>query len=255
MRMNKRPLISIIIPVHNQWSYTQLCLKSIRRFTSIPHEVIVINNASRDQTRVRISKDFPLVKVIHNQDQRGFSASMNQGIRTAKGDYFILLNNDTLPSYNWARNLIRPLIKIPRCGLVGPKSNSVIPQQKIQIELTKIKDIFQFSKRFNRHSQPNKWTPLDRLSGFCLALSRKAFKDVGFFDENYGMGYYEDVDYAYRVRLEGYQCILAGDTYVHHFGGKSFTVDGENWRIQLSNENREYFIKKWGRDPDLELTI
>ncbi|TCP69689.1 glycosyltransferase family 2 protein [Baia soyae] len=253
--MSDLNLTSIVIPVHNQWPVTQMCLRSLFRHTRIPIEVIIVNNASTDVTEKKLIKEFPTVKQIHNSYKNGFSASLNQGFRMAKGKYLATINNDTLPSHRWLANMLRVLKDRPLCGVTAPLSNYVLPDQYLQTDLKRVKDIHMFCKKFNRQNLA-KWKVSDRLSGFCLVFPRKIWNTVGEFDENYGMGYYEDIDFTYRVRLAGYKCMIAGDTYVHHFGSKSFIQNNsDELARKLSKENREYFMKKWDRDPDLPLDI
>lgn len=252
--MAKFGLTSIVIPVHNQWSLTRFCLRSLYRYTRVPIEVIVVNNASTDGTTKHLSKEFPEIKQIYNPEKRGFSASVNQGLRIAKGKYLSTINNDTLPSYRWLINLLRVMKHRSNCGVVGPLSNYVLPDQWLHTDLKRNKDIHSFCQRFNRPN-PSKWRISDRLSGFCLVFPREIWNIVGEFDENYGMGYYEDLDFSYRVRLAGYKCFIAGDTYVHHFGSKSFMKDNKDLAKQLSQQNRQYFIRKWNKDPDLYLDV
>ncbi|QKG84448.1 glycosyltransferase family 2 protein [Kroppenstedtia pulmonis] len=241
-------LTSIIIPTRNQWFYTRQCLESIRRFTLLPHEVIVIDNHSTDETS-RLLKHIKEIRMVSNSVNRGFAASVNQGLRIAQGKNIVLLNNDTLVSHRWLDQLIAVLSDDKRNGVVGPLSNRVIPEQKLDIFLTTPKEIHSFCQQFHRGSNPSKWRYSKRLSGFCMAFRASLVKAIGIFDERFGLGTYEDDDFCHRARMAGFRCVVAGDTYVHHFGSRSFRQQGKKEYHKILNQNRQYYIYKWGQVP------
>ncbi|SFS60811.1 glycosyltransferase family 2 protein [Marininema halotolerans] len=242
------PTISIVIPIHGQLHYTKQCLAAIHRFTKLPYEVILVDNGSAKKTAQFVTiQDHRMgerVRGLRNDVNRGFAASMNQGMRQAKGDYLVLLNNDTLPSYRWAEQLLAPFRQDPSVGMTGPVSNRVIPEQKIKVSITRRKAIHRFCRRFNQ-ANPARWRESKRLSGFCLALPRRVWQRVGEWDECFGLGTYEDDDYSYRIRKEGLRLIVAGDTYVHHFGSRSFRKRGSKEFYKILGQNRRYFLRKW----------
>ncbi|SDX16948.1 Glycosyltransferase, GT2 family [Marininema mesophilum] len=241
-------IVSIIIPVRNQLQYTKQCIKAIHRYTELPYEVILVDNQSTDKTKMFITAQMKQrgekVRGIRNELNRGFAAGINQGMREAKGQYIVLLNNDTLPSYRWVEQLIAPLQRDDSVGMTGPVSNRVISEQKIKISLTNPDEIHRFSRLHNRPNS-SRWRESKRLSGFCLALPRHVWKSVGEWDERFGLGTYEDDDYSYRIRQKGWRLIVAGDTYVHHFGNRSFHKRGYKEFSKILAQNRRYFLRKW----------
>lgn len=155
----------------------------------------------------------------------------------------------TQPSHRWLEQLIAVLEADRQNGLVGPLSNRVIPEQKIRIRLSSPSQVHTFSARFNR-SGPAKWRISPRLSGFCLAFPARLVEAIGYLDEGFRVGTYEDDDYCYRARRAGYRCMVAGDTYVHHFGNRSFRRRGREAFRQILVRNRRYFVTKWGKTPE-----
>ncbi|WP_124727453.1 glycosyltransferase family 2 protein [Staphylospora marina] len=238
---------SIIIPNHNEWQTTWNCIRGIRAHTPESHEVILVDNGS-DRIPEWGRQDRELT-LIRNRYNRGFAAAVNQGLRAATGEYLVLLNNDTLPSHRWLTQLLRVFSHLPSVGLVGPVSNRVIPEQKIPVTLRSVEKIHRFCKRFNR-PRPEEWREVRRLSGFCLVMPRAVMEKVGMLDERFGLGTCEDDDYSLRVRRAGYRLIVAGDTYVHHFGSTSFRKHGYREFRKLLNQNRLYFLHKWGILPE-----
>jgi GT2 family glycosyltransferase len=231
---------SIVIPFRNQWKLTGLCLRFLRKYTRLPHEIVLVDNGSTE-------KYVPPndVQLIRNRYNQGFAAAVNQGLERASGEFLVVLNNDTLPGARWIEQMIAVFDQRKDCGLVGPVSNKVIPEQKIPVNLPTIRKIEEFTAKYNR-SNPKKWKSSKRISGFCMVFPRHVFQKVGFFDERFGLGTYEDDDYCLRVRRAGFECIITGDTYVHHFGSQSFRKRGYAEFKKILRQNRRYFLQKWG---------
>lgn len=240
-------LVSIVIPVYNQWPFTQSCLASIARHTPEPHGVIVVDNGSADGTPERLAREFPGVHLLRLGENRGFAAACNRGAALARGEFLLFLNNDTLVTPGWLVNLKRCLASLPLAGLAGPRTNCAGSEQMMPVSYRTLAEMEEFARGFNQ-PDPGRWTEVERLVGFCLLVKRRVWEEVGPFDERFGPGNYEDDDYCLRVRRRGYRLILAGDTFVHHFGGVTFTGAGLDYRALLA-ENRETFRKKWGLRP------
>lgn len=246
-----RPHVSIVIVTHNEWKYTNMCLSSLRRFTTVPYEVIAVDNGSTDHTLKALrerKKHWHALRLLENSINRGFAAGMNQGIQRAEGDFLVLLNNDTLPSHRWLDSPLKLLQSRNRAGIVGPVSNRVIRQQKIHTHLRSLADVHRFCRQYNR-TNPRRWRQTRLLSGFCMVLPYKLVEKIGLLDERFGMGTYEDDDFCIRAQKNGYTCWIAGDTYVHHFGNRSFKRDGYEEFRKILRQNRQYYIYKWGRKP------
>lgn len=246
-----KPLVSIITLTHNEWKYTNMCLTSIQRYTHIPYEVIVVDNGSRDNTLNRLrdgQQKYRWLHLVENEINRGFAAGMNMGIEEAKGDYIVLLNNDTLPSFHWLDNPLQLLKELPDAGIVGPVSNRVIRQQKVKTRFRSIKEVHRFCRYYNRLN-PAKWRKTSLLSGFCMIFPRKLVDSIGVLDERFGAGTYEDDDYCTRAQTAGYSCWIAGDTYLHHFGNRSFKRKGREEFRKILRQNRQYYMYKWGKRP------
>jgi GT2 family glycosyltransferase len=239
------PEASIIIPVRDEWMFTRQCLAAIQRYTVVSHEVIVVDNGSELPPADRPESEG--VRWIRNRWNKGFASAVNQGLEAARGEFLVWLNNDTLPSHRWLKQLLHVLKTDERVGMVGPVSNRVIPEQKIEVSLSSPAVIHRFSDRFNR-TDPNKWRETKRLSGFCVAYPRRVLEKVGLLDERFGLGTYEDDDYSLRARRAGFRLIVAGDTYVHHFGNRSFKRNGYREFKKILRQNRRYYMLKWNID-------
>src|SRR5436305_10453862 len=104
---SRRPTASIVIPVWNEWQMTRGCLDTLRPTLGVRDEVIVVDNGSRDATPNGL-RSFPWVKVITNEENRGFATACNQGLAAATNDAVVFLNNDTLLTPRWLDALLSP---------------------------------------------------------------------------------------------------------------------------------------------------
>ncbi|RAV22069.1 glycosyltransferase family 2 protein [Paenibacillus contaminans] len=240
-------LTSIVIITFNNLHKTINCIQSIRTFTSLPYEIIIVDNGSLDDTVPYLERLGGLT-IIANKRNRGFAAGCNQGMKVAKGELLLLLNNDTIVSHRWLDNLRLTLESEPNVGIVGPKSNWVIPVQTVKPVYASEAEYHQFADAFNRHD-PLKWREVTCLSGFCILFRRSLYKRIGEMDESFIYGVHEDTDYCYRTIRAGYKLLIAGDTFVHHEGNSGFKGGSLDMNA-IAAYNRRTFLKKWGVDPD-----
>jgi GT2 family glycosyltransferase/ubiquinone/menaquinone biosynthesis C-methylase UbiE/Tfp pilus assembly protein PilF len=238
-------LCSIIILTHNQVEYTKKCIESIRIYTKLPYEIIVIDNASNDETVEYLESQHD-IKLIKNNENRGFPASCNQGISIAKGEYIVLLNNDTIVTENWLNNLLYCLNNAENAGIVGPVTNNISGEQKIITYYKDINEMHKFAKEINQQEQ--KWKKTLRLVGFCMVMRKSLFDEIGLFDENYGIGNFEDDDICLRTLLKGYNLYINNTTFIHHFGSVTFKNMSIDY-TSIMKKNEEYFKRKWGYNP------
>lgn len=243
------PRLSVIVVTYENVELTRLCIDSLLRNTLLPDlEIIVVDNASSDGTRTylrHMALRHPNLQVVLNTDNKGFAAANNQGLRLAKGDYLVLLNNDTVVPKGWAHTMIRHLAD-PMIGLVGPVTNHIGNEARIDVDYSGIDMMEAFADR-HTDKQAGKAFDIDRLAMFCVMMRRDAFAAVGVLDEGFGIGMFEDDDYSKRMRAKGYRTVCAEDAFVHHFGQAAFRkliASGEYDRIWKKNQT--YYEEKWG---------
>lgn len=235
---------SIIILTHNKLDYTKLCIESIRLNTTPGHyELIVVDNASTDGTKGWLQNQSD-VKIIFNDENAGFPKGCNQGIEVASGDSILLLNNDTIVTPNWLINLSACLYSSESIGAVGPVTNNCASYQRINTTYSKVEEMQQFAKEFNKHDQ-TKWDFSLKLIGFCMLIKREVIEKIGLLDERFTPGNFEDDDYSFRIWSAGYKLIICKDTFIHHFGSISFRENSKNY-LDLLNINEKKFEEKWG---------
>ncbi|WLR44056.1 glycosyltransferase family 2 protein [Bacillus carboniphilus] len=216
---NKKPLISIIILTHNGLELTKRCISSILQHTKENYEFVFIDNHSQDET-VEFLQTIPNKKLMVNKENMGFAQGCNDGFTIAEGDYFVLINNDTIVTKNWLSNLIWWLEKDGEIGIVGPRSNFVMPKQMIHnITYKTLDDLNNFAEERER-IYFRQGFQVDVLSGLCMAFRRELIEQIGGFDHRYFPGYYEDNDFSIRTQIYGKKLWVTNDVFIHHYGGE-----------------------------------
>jgi len=239
--------VSIIIPTYNQREYVLQCVSSIEKHTPAPFEIIVVDNASKDGTAEALLRKGGMVRVAALDQNRGFAGGVNHGLMMARGRHIIILNNDTLVTPGWLDNMMTCLASDPQIGVVGPVTNYIGGDQQIKVPYREVKDMWSFATTHNR-PDTEKHRMTDRLVGFCWLFSRELLERVGYLDEGYAVGNFEDDDWIIRVKLAGYQLAVAGDAFIHHFGSVSMKALGEQDFAVVNKDNEQFYSQKWG-DP------
>ncbi|MCD6452487.1 MAG: glycosyltransferase [Acidobacteria bacterium] len=242
------PLSSIVIPVFNQLPYTKECLESIRKNTGAPYEIIVVDNGSTDGTYEYL-KDLYYVRLIRNEENLGFATACNQGIRVARGEYIVLLNNDTIVTPHWLVKLINCAESDEAVGMVGPVSNYVSGPQQIAVASPDAPPKVIINRALATIWQYDRtYYPVDRLVGFALLIKRKVIEEIGLFDESYERGGYEDDDYSLRAKEAGFKLLIARDVFIYHYGSRSFAPNQIDIFAQAAR-NKKIFLDKWKKEP------
>jgi glycosyltransferase involved in cell wall biosynthesis/MoaA/NifB/PqqE/SkfB family radical SAM enzyme len=247
-----KDLVSIVILTFNQLEYTKECVESLKRWTPEPHEVVFVDNASRDGTTKwleRLVRDNKNYKLIKNKENAGFARGCNQGIAASQGEFILLLNNDVVVSEGWLSGLLGCLNHAPNAGIVGPMTNCIDgPQQVFSEEYRSVKDLNAYATRF-RTKYRHRRIQLRRIIGFCMLFRRTLVEQIGMLDESFGIGNFEDDDFCVRAALAGHKNYIAGDVFIHHYGSRSFSgnrIDSGS----LMSVNIKIFEEKWtGLDP------
>ena len=247
---------SIVIINHNLYEYIKNLINSIRQFTpAYTYEIIVVDNGSTDASLPYLMQQKD-VKVIVNEENEGFPAGCNQGMKVAQGNEILLLNNDTLVTPGWLSNLRNALYSDDQIGAVGPMTNYCSNGQQIEVpydnelDVQYMTEMEEFASNYNV-SDSSKWRKWMKLVGYCMLIRREVYEKVGDMDERFSPGNYEDDDYSMRIRQAGYELLLCEDTFIHHFGSVSFGVISEKKRdefIKLNAVNRQKFLEKYHLD-------
>jgi GT2 family glycosyltransferase/glycosyltransferase involved in cell wall biosynthesis len=245
--MPNRPLASIIILVMNQLPHTRACLESIAAHTTMLHEVIVVDNASANDTREFLKEwqaTHPNCVVIRNETNRGFAGGNNQAISIARGANAVLLNNDTVVTRGWLERLLEVFDRHPDTGIVGPVSNNVSgPQWVKEADYSDLQEMPRFAEQWTRNHRRQSFE-VARAVGFCLVARREVVQAIGGLDERFGSGNFEDDDFCIRARLAGFRARVAQDVFIHHVGSQTFKGAKIDYRHAMQR-NWNLFRAKW----------
>ncbi len=242
-----QPKVSIVIPVYNQYHYTFHCLKSILDHADdIPFEVIVVDDCSSDKTTQMLS-EITGINVIRNKENLGFIHSCNKGADAARGEFLVLLNNDTEVRKHWLAALLQTFTDFPDAGLVGARL--VFADGTLQ-EAGGIVWRDGSAWNFGRGEDPNHphysyCRQVDYCSGACLMIALNDFRALGKFDTRYVPAYYEDTDLAFKVRESGKKVYYQANASIIHFEGITSGTDIGSGIKQYQQLNHEKFFNRW----------
>jgi GT2 family glycosyltransferase len=180
----------------------------------------------------------------------GFPCACNIGMKVARGDALLLLNNDVVVTENWLSNMVECLCSSREIGIVGPCANQASGNQQVELVFNSLEEFLEMAKPFNEPN-PELWRPIDRLVGFCFLIKRELMERIGYLDKQFAPGYYEDDDYCHRAKQAGYELRIAGDVLVYHRGTASFNKRDPLELSMLIVRNHRKFTHKWGLDPTI----
>ena len=239
-------MLSIIIPALNQHEMTADCVAAIRSCTAAEHEVIIVDNGSDPPLRMPTGGG---VKVIRNESNLGFPVAVNQGIRASSGHMIALANNDVIVT----PGALDRLCEWADCDfdIVGPVTNFAAGMQRVTLPV--YESIEELDAQAEIYSKANKgrFEEVNWVIGFCMVFKRFVYDAIGPFDESLWPCSGEEIDFCFRAREAGYRAAIAMDTYVHHFGSRTFTdleAAGAADYAEIVTRNDKHLAGKWGED-------
>jgi GT2 family glycosyltransferase len=258
------PLVSIIIPVYNQFNFTLRCLKSIQENSSkASAEILIIDDASQDETPKALP-NIRGIRYIRNEANLGFLRSCNRAASEARGEYLVFLNNDTEVQKDWVDHMLAVFERDSRVGIVGAKL--IYPDGRMQ-EAGGLIWSDGSAMNFGRDDDPGKpeynyLRETDYCSAACILIKAALFQEVNGFDELFEPAYYEDVDLAFKVRAKGYKVLCQPAAQITHFEGGTCGTDLNSGVKSYQQINAQKFYAKWshvlteyssGKNQDLML--
>ena len=211
--MNKSPKISIIVVSWNVAGSLKRCLDSVFA-TKYPNlEVIVIDNASSDDS-VHVTKNYHDVTVVKNLQNVGFPRAVNQGFKISTGDYFLVLNPDTRLPKDFFTKSLNFTKSHPDMGVIGPRFTD--PDGSPQGSIFKEPSMFSIHPKYSL----NITSDVNAVSGACMFFPRSTLDKIGPFTEKVFM-YFEDLDYCRRIRAAGLKVYYNPEITIIHEHGQS----------------------------------
>lgn len=243
--------LSVVIVNYNVKYFLEQCLYAVRKAKQhLPIEVFVVDNNSVDGSMEMLKEKFPEVQLIENKKNVGFSVANNQAMQIAQGEYFLLLNPDTVVQEDTFVKICDFMDAHPNAGGLGVKmidgKGQFLPESKRGLptpfvafcKIMGLSNLFPKSKKFGRYHlgflDKNKIHKVDVLAGAFMLMRKSALDQVGLLDETFFM-YGEDIDLSYRIQLGGYDNYYFPDTQIIHYKGESTKKSSVNYVFVFYN--------------------
>ncbi|VVT23797.1 N-acetylglucosaminyl-diphospho-decaprenol L-rhamnosyltransferase [Roseovarius sp. EC-HK134] len=258
------PKVSIVIPAHNKVEVTYLALCSLLIAPNeASFEVIVVDDGSTDETAT-LETVVSGITVLHNPEPQRFIRACNAGADQARGEYIVLLNNDVEVTTGWLDELLAAFERFDNVGLAGSKL--LYPDGRLQ-DAGGI--IWGTGNPWNYGNRQNPEEPrfcyarqADYLSGAAMMVPKSVWKAVGGLSSYLEPMYFEDTDFAFKVREAGYSTWFVPSSVIYHYEGMTSGTDVSSGFKRYQEINRPKFKRRWieayaqfgreGQNPDLE---
>ena len=256
--------ITIVIVNWNTKDLLRDCLESVyRTVRDITFEIIVVDNASHDDSVTMMTGEFPGVKIIENSKNRGFGAANNQAFAVMKGRYALLLNTDAVLTENAVHELFVFMENDEEAAMTGgqllnrdgSRQNSIanFPTVFTLLMNTSLLEYLFPSKYPSKRYEHKTPLEVDSVIGACMLVRKEAMDKVGVFDERYFF-FFEETDWAFQMRAAGWKVYHVPSAMIYHLQGKSI---GRNIRSRIEFYRSRYrFFGKWrGRSYNVAVFI
>ncbi|MCB1671702.1 MAG: glycosyltransferase [Pseudomonadales bacterium] len=241
----EQPRVSILLVLYNQAPLTLLCIESILKFAPAPYELVIVNNASSDESGQLLER-LANATVIQNADNEGFVKAVNRGVEACRGRYLLLLNNDAMLHLYAIESAMETLQNTPDAGAVGGRI--LLLDGSLQ-EAGSI--IFSNGSclGYGRHGDPDApefqfRREVDYCSGAFLLCETALFRQLEGFDLDYAPAYYEDSDFCIRLQKQGLKVIYDPGAVITHYEFAS--SGGQHKASQLQDKHRQVLLAKHG---------
>jgi GT2 family glycosyltransferase len=221
------PLVSIIILNWNGKKWLERCLPTVEKILYKPLEIIVVNNGSTDDSAQFLKDNYPDIKVIEIKKNAGFAGANNIGVKSAKGKYVLLLNNDTEVDPSFLKPLVVKMERDNAIGAVQPELRNMTNKNLID----SIGSFFTFTGflyhygYFQEYKKDKykKELSVYSVKGACFLMRKKEYLGLGGLDEDF-VCYVEESDLCHRILLSGKKIISMPQSFIYHFGGGDMSI-------------------------------
>lgn len=232
--LNKKPLVSIIIVNFNGLKWLRKCLGSLSSQSYKYYEIIVVDNASPDDSNDFIKRNYPKINLVKSKNNLGFAGGNNLGISEAKGEYILLINSDTWVKKDFINKLMNFYL-LHAYDIIAPRDFGY--DEKINKFYFTTIDLFGHSIYLENTKK------LFYLSGVCLFFKKDFYLNTRGMDDNFFM-YSEEVDWFWRLNLLKKKFTYVDDIFVYHAGAGS-TGNGIKYKVFLwRNQNTLQMLLK-----------
>jgi len=253
-KLKPSPLVTVIIPHWNGIEILGPCLHSLEASTYTNLKVVVVDNASTDESASFVRREFPKVILLENSENLGYAGGVNVGIRHIESDYYLVLNNDTTHDSDWVEPLVEAMDSDPAIAAVQPKIMSAQNPTVFDYAggVGGLIDVLAFpyalGRIFTTTEQDDGYydTPRDIFwaSGTALLLRSSALKEVGLFDEDF-FAHMEEIDLCWRLHNAGWRIANAPSSRIFHHSGWTLPPDRYQKKYLNHRNNLMMIIKNY----------
>ena len=220
--MTEPPLVSIIVVNYKEYTYLYQCLNSIARTTYPNIEIIVVDNDSDVTTIKKLRDEYKQVSFFPLKENLNYAEGNNYGIKKSKGDFIVLLNNDTTVQSNWIEPLVREALLNPRSFyqpiIYSLDNPDIIFSLGSTVHPLGVAFPICAEKHVSQVHLPKKKTEVFYCAGACVFTSREILNELEGLDSNYWT-FYEDLNLGWKGRLRGYRSFIVPDSTIYHKWG------------------------------------
>jgi GT2 family glycosyltransferase len=239
--------VAVIVLVWNGGKFLDACLQSLLKQADGDSEVIVVDNASTDNSISVANAYLPRIKLIQNPVNLGFAGGNNVGIRATTAEMVVLLNQDTVVQPGWL-SALRMTFADPSIGIVGCKA--LYPDGRT---LQHAGAFLSRPDTYPHHlgqGEPDNGqydTPSepDYVSGMAFAIHRRVLDHLGGLDESYQPAYYEEVDYCYRARRAGFHILYQPRAVLLHYEATSLLEQNLARELAVQRNRLRFALAHW----------
>jgi GT2 family glycosyltransferase len=236
--------VSVIIPNYNNVSLLKQLLTSLDKITT-PFDIIIVDNNSQDDSVQFIKDNYPQIKLIVNDENKGFAVAVNQAIMESNSPFLFLLNNDTVVCEDALDELLKTINLDSNIFSVSSKMIQYNNPQLIDDAGDEYTILSWSKKRGNNKDVSGYSTDCEVFSACAGAALYRAeiFDEIGLFDEQFE-SYVEDMDLSFRARIHGYKSYYCANAKVYHHGSATTGSRYNPFKVKISARNNIYLIHK-----------
>jgi GT2 family glycosyltransferase len=245
--------IAVVIPVYNNWSFTERCIRAVEKTVDYPAlQIFIVNDGSTDETLQEIRR-YPNVNVINISVNSGYLKACNLAFTQLREyEFLFLLNNDTEPNSGFVVNALDVMQSNEDAAIVGSTLFSADGTLQAAGGMVGSDGTCRHWGSLDSEKSPSfRYTRKIDYAPFAAVLVRNSeLKKTDGFDERFAPAYYEDVDFAFQMREIGKSVYISSESTVFHFGSKSYGLGGNDSLIEKNHANKKKFRDKWRMSLD-----
>ena len=251
------PSVTIIVLNYNGRFLLKTCLDALLTIDYPQYKIVLVDNASTDDSLIYMQAHFPNIKVIVNTENRGFAAGNNSALRMSQTEFAVLVNPDIVVTINWLKQLIEPMLADHSIGITGCKL--LYPDGKTLQHAGGIITMPQaFPDHFGVHAidsgQFDTQNDVDYVIGAALAIRRETLATIGLLDEGFFL-YYEDSDWCSRARRAGYRVVYVPTAVAIHDESAIAGQGGPTYQRRFHSSRWRYLLKHTPAETLLNATF